>query len=387
MARKILMIPGPSEVAEETLREIGKPVIAHYGPEWVKIYNETIELLKKIFQTTNDIFVIPGSSSSAMEASIESTIEPGDKVLVELSGNFGLRFKEIVEMHQGKAVPLEVEVGNAVDPDKVRKMLKKETGIKAMTLVSNETSTGVANPVKELGEIAQEYGILYVVDAVSALGGIDLRTDDWNIDFCITGTQKCLETPPGLALTSVSSKAWKVMESRRDPIRGWYLNLLNLRRYCNLWADWHPQGPETMPTPTFMGLRLVLKKIMNEGLQQRFDRHKKSAKAVRAAMRAMGLELFVRDEIASNTLTSVKVPLGVKLGDIITTMDNEYNTMIAGGVGPTQGKIIRIGHMGVTASPNYILPALSALEKTLVKLNYPVTLGSGVNTAKTILES
>jgi len=344
-------------------------------------------LLKKVFQTTNDIFVLPGSSSAAMEASIESTIEPGDKVLVELSGNFGLRFKEIVEMHQGKAVPLEVEVGNAVDPDKVRKMLKKETGIKAMTLVSNETSTGVANPVKELGEIAQEYGILYVVDAVSALGGIDLRTDDWNIDFCITGTQKCLETPPGLALTSVSSKAWKVMESRREPIRGWYLNLLNLRRYCNLWADWHPQGPETMPTPTFMGLRLVLKKIMNEGLQQRFDRHKKSAKAVRAAMRAMGLELFVRDEIASNTLTSVKVPLGVKLGDIITTMDNEYNTMIAGGVGPTQGKIIRIGHMGVTASPNYILPALSALEKTLVKLNYPVTLGSGVNTAKTILES
>ncbi|HKM78489.1 MAG TPA: alanine--glyoxylate aminotransferase family protein [Candidatus Bathyarchaeia archaeon] len=387
MTRKILMIPGPSEVAEETRMEIGKPVIAHYGSEWVTIYNETIGLLKKVFQTTNDIFVIPGSSSSAMEASIESTIEPGDKVLVELSGNFGLRFKEIVEMHQGKVVPLEVELGNAVDPDNVRKTLEKEKGVKAMTLVSNETSTGVANPVKELGEITQEYGILYIVDAVSALGGIDLKTDDWNIDFCITGTQKCLETPPGLALTSVSSKAWKVMESRREPIRGWYLNLLNLRRYCKLWADWHPQGPETMPTPTFMGLRFVLKKIMNEGLQQRFERHRKSAKAVRAALRTMGLELFVRDEIASKTLTSAKVPQGIRLGEIIATMESEHNTMIAGGVGPTQGKIIRIGHMGVTASPNYILPALSALEKTLKKLGYPVTLNSGVKAAETVLES
>jgi aspartate aminotransferase-like enzyme len=154
-----------------------------------------------------------------------------------------------------------------------------------------------------------------------------------------------------------------------------------------MWADWHPQGPETMPTPTFMGLRFVLKKILNEGLQQRFERHRKSAKAVRAALRAMGLELFVRDEIASNTLTSVKVPLGIKLGDIIATMENEHNTMIAGGVGPTQGKIIRIGHMGVTASPNYILPALSALEKTLKKLGYSVTLNSGVKAAESILES
>jgi aspartate aminotransferase-like enzyme len=142
-----------------------------------------------------------------------------------------------------------------------------------------------------------------------------------------------------------------------------------------------------MPTPTFMGLRLVLKKIMNEGLQQRFERHRKSAKAVRAALRTMGLELFVRDEIASNTLTSVRVPPGIRLGDIIATMENEHNTMIAGGVGPTQGKIIRIAHMGATASPNYILPALSALEKTLKKLGYPITLDSGVKAAKTILES
>jgi aspartate aminotransferase-like enzyme len=134
-------------------------------------------------------------------------------------------------------------------------------------------------------------------------------------------------------------------------------------------------------------LRLVLKNILNEGLQQRFERHRKSAKAVRAAMRAMGLELFVRDEIASNTLTSVKVPQGIKLEDIIATMDNEHDTKIAGGVGPTQGKIIRIGHMGATASPNYILPALFALEKTLKKLGYPVTPNSGVKAAETILES
>ena len=343
-------------------------------------------MLKKVFQTTGDVFVLPGSSSAAMEASIESSIEPGDKVLVELSGAFGLRFKEIVEMHKGQVVPLEVEPGDAVNPDNVRKILKREKGIKAMTLVSNETSTGVTNPVRELGEIAREYGILYIVDAVSALGGIDLKTKEWNVDFCITGTQKCLENPPGLGLISVSDKAWDVIDNRREPVRGWYLNLVNLRRYCKMWADWHPQGPETMSTSLFMGLRLVLKKILTEGLDQRFERHRMSAKAVRAAFRAMGLELFVRDEIASNTLTSVRVPQGIKLEDIISIMENEHNTMIAGGVGPTKGKIFRMGHMGVTASPDYILPALSAIEKTLRKLGYSVTPESGVKAAENIFQ-
>jgi aspartate aminotransferase-like enzyme len=383
--RKILMIPGPTELSEDVLKETGKPVIPHYGSDWVEIYKETIGMLKQIFQTTGDLFVLVGSSSSAMEASVMSVVEPGDKVLVEFSGMFGDRFKEIVEAHQGKVVPLSVEPGNAVDPDDVRKVLERDGRIKAMTLVHGETSTGVVNPAKEVGEIAEEYGLLYMVDAVSSLGGIELRTDDWNIDFCITGSQKCLGAPPGLAMISVSRDAWKAMERRKEPIRGWYLNLQNLSRYSTMWSHWHPQGPGTMATTLFMGLRLAAGNILEEGLENRWERHKRAAKAVRAAMRAMNLELFVRDNIASNTVTSVRIPLRVSGEDLLKTMRDEHNIIIAGGVGPTEGKIFRVGHMGIGASSRYILPTISSLGKSLTKLGHPVQLDSGVQEAQRIL--
>ena len=385
MRRKILMIPGPTEVSEEVREEIGKPVSPHYGSDWVGIYKETIGLLRTIFRTSGDMFVLVGSSSAAMEASVMSAIEPGDKILVELSGNFGLRFKEIAEAQGGKVVPLNVELGNAVDPDEVRSVLEQDRKIKAMTLVHNETSTGVTNPVKELGDIAKEHGLLYLVDAVSSLGGIELRTDEWNIDFCITGSQKCLETPPGLAMMSVSDNAWKAMERRKEPIRGWYLNLQNLRRYMIMWADWHPHGPETMATSLFKGLRVALGKILEEGLENRWERHKRAGMAMRSAVRAMGLEPFANDQIASNTLTSVRIPQGVKGTDLLKVMEDEHGMLIAGGVGPTAGKIFRIGHMGATASANYILPAVSSLEISLKKLGWRLELGCGVQAAQRIL--
>ena len=385
MRRKILMIPGPTEVSEEVRQELAKPVTPHYGSDWVGIYKETIEMLKTVFKTTGDMFVLVGSSSAAMEASVMSAIEPGDRVLVELSGTFGLRFKEIVEAQGGKVVPLNVVLGKAVDPEDVKRILERDPGIKAMTLVHNETSTGVTNPARELGEIAKEHGLLYIVDAVSSLGGIELRTDNWSVDFCITGSQKCLEAPAGLAMMSVSEKAWKAMERRKEPIRGWYLNLQNLSRYSTMWSHWHPQGPGTMATTLFMGLRLAARNILVEGVENRGERHKRAAKAVRAAMRAMNLELFVRDNIASNTVTSVRIPLRVSGEDLLKTMRDEHNIIIAGGVGPTEGKIFRVGHMGIGASPRYILPTISSLGKSLTKLGHPVQLDSGVQEAQRIL--
>ena len=171
------MIPGPTELSDDVLKETGKPVIPHYGSDWVGIYKETIGMLKNVFQTTGDLFFLVGFSSSAMEASVMSVIEPGDKVLVEFSGMFGHRFKEIVEAQGGKVVPLSVESGNAVDPDDARKVLERDGRIKAMTLVHSEISTGVVNPAKQVAEIAKEYGLLYMVDAMSCLGGIELRTE------------------------------------------------------------------------------------------------------------------------------------------------------------------------------------------------------------------
>jgi aspartate aminotransferase-like enzyme len=385
MRRKILMIPGPTEVSEEVRQELAKPVTPHYGSDWVGIYKETIEMLKTVFKTTGDMFVLVGSSSAAMEASVMSAIEPGDRVLVELSGTFGLRFKEIVEAQGGKVVPLNVELGKAVDPEDVKRILERDRGIKTMTLVHNETSTGVTNPARELGEIAKEHGLLYIVDAVSSLGGIELRTDNWSVDFCITGSQKCLEAPAGLAMMSVSEKAWKAMERRKEPIRGWYLNLQNIRRYMVMWADWHPHGPQTMATSLFKGLRVALGRILEEGLENRWERHKRAGMAMRSAVRAMGLEPFAHDKIASNTLTSVRIPQGVNGTDLLKMMEDEHSTIIAGGVGPTAGKVFRIGHMGTTASADYILPAVSSLEESLKKLGWPLELGCGVQAAQRIL--
>jgi aspartate aminotransferase-like enzyme len=385
MRRKILMIPGPTEVSEEVRQELGKPVTPHYGSDWVGLYNETIAMLKKVFMTKGDMFVLVGSSSAAMEASVMSAIEPGDKVLVEFSGMFGHRFKEIIEAQGGKVVPLNVELGKAVDPDDVKRILEKDHAIKAMTLIHNETSTGVTNPARELGEICREHGLLYIVDAVSSLGGIELRTDDWNIDFCITGSQKCLETPAGLAMMSVSDNAWKTMKQRKEPIRGWYLNLQNIQKYMVMWADWHPQGPVTMATSLFKGLKVALGRILEEGLENRWERHKRAGMAMRSAVRAMGLEPFAHDQIASNTLTSVRIPQGVNGKDLLKMMEDEHSTIIAGGVGPTAGKVFRIGHMGTTASAEYILPAVSSLEESLKKLGWPLELGCGVQAAQRIL--
>jgi aspartate aminotransferase-like enzyme len=304
---------------------------------------------------------------------------------VELSGTFGLRFKEIVEAQGGKVVPLDVELGKAVDPDGVKRILEHDRGIKAMTLVQNETSTGVTNPAREIGEICREHGVLFIVDSVSALGGIELRTDDWNIDFCITGSQKCLEAPPGLAMISVSDNAWKATKRRKEPIRGWYLNLQNIQRYRVMWADWHPQGPATMATSLFKGLRVALGRILEEGLENRWERHRRAGMAMRSAVRAMGLEPFAHDQVASNTLTSVKIPQGINGNDLLKTMEDEHNTIIAGGVGPTAGKIFRIGHMGTTASASFILPTVSSLEESLKKLDWQLELGCGVQAAQRIL--
>jgi len=384
--RKILMIPGPTEISSEVLDAMRKPVIPHYGSEWVQIYRETIAMLKQVLQTTADVFVIGGSASSAMEASIASTIEPGDKVLVELSGMFGLRFKEIVEAHRGKVISLEVKPGDAVSPDEIRKKLENERGIKALIAVHNETSTGVMNPVEELGKISREYGLLYIVDAVSSLGAVELKSDQWNVDLCIAGSNKCLEGSAGLAVVSVSDKAWKAIEGRKEGIRSWYLNLQNIRRYSVMWADWHPQGPVTMSTSLFVALNVALKRVLKEGLQNRFERHRRIAKAVRGAMRAMSLEPFARDESASHTLTAVRVPPGIKCEDLLKTMEDEHDIIISGGLGPTAGKIFRVGHMGTTASVEYVLPTIYSLQKSLKKLGFAATRDSEAKSIQAILE-
>jgi len=375
-----LMIPGPSEAATETQLAMAQPTIPHYGDDWTAMNHRVLEKLQRIFQTKNDMYIIPGSSSAAMEAAVNSVIERDTEVLVELSGFFGHRFREMVDSCGGKVIPLEVPYGKAIDPEEVRRVLKAHPRIKAMTVVHNESSTGVVNPVAEIAAVFREFGVLVICDTVSSMGGVEIRTDDWKLDYCLTGAQKCLQSSPGIGIICLSDKAWDYIDKRAIPIHGWFLNLKNIREYCVKWKDWHGHGPVTAPTALYAALDASLDLIMKEGLRERFARHELNTKAVRRGLEAGGLTLFVDDRIASRTVTTIVVPEGLDEKAILGIMKNEFNILIAGTPGNLGTKLVRVGHMGMTSNKNLLISTISALMHTMKKLGAKVDIGAAVET-------
>jgi len=376
-----LMIPGPTEVEPEALLAMAQPTIPHYGDDWVRINSRIIAKLKKVFQTENDMFIIPGSSSAAMEAAVNAVVEPGTEVLVELSGFLCYRFKEMVESYEGKVVPIEFEWGEPVHPEVVRSTLSANPSIKVMTLIHNVSSTGVTNPAREIAQICQEFDVILICDTVSSMGGIDIKTDEWGLDFCMCGNQKCMQTPPGLGLVSVSEKAWIHMEERKTPVQGWYLNFLNLRRYCRQWSDWHPHGPVTAPTALYAALEVALDHMLEEGLENRFKRHVLNAKALRAGLKAAGIKLFVDNRFASNTITTFIVPDGIDGKKIRKILEDEFKIMISGAPDKIAGRVLRVGHMGVTSARSWILATLTGIIYACNKLGATLDTGKALEAA------
>jgi len=373
-----LMIPGPSEMDNATQLAMAQPMIVHYGEDWGNMNARILKKLQLVFQTKHDMYIIPGSASAAMEASVNSIIEQDTEVLVELTGMFGMRFAEIAKYNGARVIPLNVEFGKAVDPEDVRRLLKAHPNIKAMTLVHNESSTAVMNPVAEIAAVCREYDVLLICDTVSSMGGVDIRTDEWELDYCLTGAQKCLQSSPGLGMITLSPKAWEAIDNRKQPIRGWFLNLSNIRDYCEKWSDWHGHGPVTAPTALYAGLEASLDLILTEGLENRFARHILNKEAVRSGIRASGLKLFVNDEFASNTVTTIIVPEGLDDKQIIAKMKEEYNTLITGTPGNIGTSVIRIGHMGVTADKNYLIPTIAGFLNICKSLGVGVDIQSGL---------
>ncbi len=374
---KTLMIPGPTEVADAVLQRMALPVEPHYGEAFVRLYFSIESKLQKVFQTRNDIYTLAATSSAAMEAGINAGTEPGDEVLVCHNGFFGNRFAEMVAGAGGRAVLVRAELGKPIRPADVEAALRKHPGIRFMALVHNETSTGVENPVRDIMKVAQKRKVLTLVDSVSALGGVDLPVDELGIDFCVSGSQKCLESPAGLSFISVSERAWRFMQARKTPIFGWYLNLLTLRRYRQEWAKWHPQGPNTAPVSLYMALDAALDGILAEGLKARFARHARAARAVRSAVRAVGIKPFVPDGCASRTLTALKMPKGVDGMELRKRMAADHQILLAGGVGGDES-IVRISHMGLTASVEFQAPTMAALERCLALQGMKVAPGRAV---------
>lgn len=376
MKRYRLRIPGPVELHSETLAEMAAPLTAHYGAEWVELYNETLELSKKIWQTERGtVFLMPGPGSAGMEAAIVSLSGEERKFLVLTNGFFGDRWVRVVQLYGIPLAVLEGEWGQALDPDAVEQTLKRDRAIKVVIMVHGETSTGVLNPLREIAAVCRRYETLLVVDTVATLGGTEIAFDEWGIGIGVSASQKCLGCPPGLAPIAISPEAWALIERGRVP--GWYLNLRTWKEYAREWGSWHPH-PVTMPTGLMRALHRTMSEILAEGLDRCVARHSEVAHALRRALRQLGLEPFVVNEReAMNTVTAVKGHAQVPASALVRALKEEHQILVGGGLERLAGQIFRIGHMGPTATYEAMLPVVLALEKILQRAGIAVQLSAG----------
>lgn len=374
--RELLMIPGPTNVDPKVLRALSKPLLSHTSPEFVEIFKETLNNLKRVFMTENEVFVIAGSGTLALEIAVANLIEPGDKILNLVAGYFGEYFVKIAKAYGAKAKVLEVPWGEAVKPEIVRNALK-EDAYKAVTVTHVETSTGVANPIREIGEIVRENSdAFYVVDTVCSLGGMEVQVDEWNIDICASGSQKCLGVPPGLALLSASDKVLDYVKKRKNPPSFWYGNLLN---WLPVMRD-PSQYFATPPVNMIFALSEALKIVLNEGLNERFRRHHVLAEAFRAAMDALNLKLVADKEYVADTVTAVYYPENIDDAKFRSEM-KKRGIVVASTLGPLKGKGFRVGHMG-NVSQNDIISTIAAIEASLKSLGCNFKLGAGLAAAE-----
>ena len=375
----LLMMPGPVPVAPCVLRAMSKPMINHRGAEFSAMYDDCCEILADVFQTKNDIFILSGSGTAAMEAAVGCTTGKDDVVVTLENGKFGERFKDIAARY-GKVDALETEWGHSFDLDEVEKKL--EEGAKSITLIHNETSVGIQNPAKEIGQLAKKHDALFIMDGVTTLGGDLVKTDEWGIDIAVVGSQKCLAAPPGLSMVSVSERAFEAMADKDN--LPYYLDLKAYKKSGD-----KSQTPYTPAVPLFFGLQEALHIVKEEGMDARINRHATGAKAIRAAAGAMGIEMFpqlnAEHSHYSNTVTAMKAPEGITGNDIKKDMMARGIT-IAGGQSHLSGKIFRIGSMG-NVQPKDIMLTIQELEVVLKKRGIVSDIGAGTEAASEVLDT
>src|SRR5687768_17307575 len=318
------MAAGPVEVSARTLRDMARPVMYHYDPAFIELFASAEKLLKQVYRTKYDVIIMQGEALLGLEAAAASLIRPGDKVLNLVSGVFGKWFEDFIARFGGETIELAVPYNEAIDPEDVRRALRANPGIKYLSVVHSETPSGTINPVREIGRIAREFGVLTLVDTVSGLGSELMSPEEWGIDIGIAGPQKCLSGPPGLALLSVSPAAWEAMEGNERPLRGSYLSILDWK---TTWLE-NRRFPYTPLVSEMYALESVLTQILEEGVEQLVERHQQVAAACRAGVRALGLDLWpAREEIAAPCVTAITMPAGRDGASIRTRMREACGVM------------------------------------------------------------
>jgi pyridoxamine--pyruvate transaminase len=371
---RMTLASGPVDVSPLTLQAMQRPILYHYDPAFIELFADTCDLLGRVFRTNHDVVIMQAEAILGLEAAVASLIDPGSRVLNLVSGVFGKWMEDFIRKYGGEPVELAVPYNAAIDPEDVRRVLSTVPDIRYLTVVHSETPSGTVNPVKEIGKIAHEYGVLTIVDTVSGLGSELLSPEEWGIDIAVAGPQKCLAGTPGLSLMAVSPAAWDAMEQRPHPLRGSFLSLLDWK---STWIE-HRRFPYTPSVTEIYALEAVLRQALAEGMPAYVDRHQAAARAVRAAVEAMGLALWPETpSVATACCTAVATPGDVSAEAIISTLRKRYGVMIAGGYGELTGKLFRLGHMGVAAHPTQVLSQVALLERTLLDLDVKVAPGSG----------
>jgi aspartate aminotransferase-like enzyme len=355
------MTPGPVELSPRVLAALSRPIIHHYYKGFIDFFAETIEQVKRVFQTRNDVVIMQGEAALGLEAAVLNTINAGDKVLVLNSGPFGKSFGIYIQNAGGKIIELSCPINESIDPQRLKELLDDEKDIKAMTVVHCETPTGILNPIRELCSIAKTKGILTIVDAVASLGGVDVKPDEWGIDICVGSSQKAVSGPPGSTMLAISEDGWDAIGHKKNPIRHSYLSLTD---YREAWVN--RRFPHTPMVIQIYGLAEATAELLEEGLENSFARHKAVADACRSGAEKIGFSLWAkRHEIASDTVTALSIPPYTTEVEIVSRMAKDYEILIGGGFRETKGQLLRIGHMGYNATWTNIIATLAALHKTM----------------------
>ena len=359
---RILMGPGPSDVSARVLQALGSPTIGHLDPEYLAIMDDTRQMLRDVFRTSNELtLAVSGTGSAGMEACVCNLVESGDDVIVCVNGLFGTRMKDVAERYGATVHAIEKPWGEIIETSEVEAVLQQTPNCKWLGIVHAETSTGAHQPLEEISQLVHDAGAMLVVDTVTSLGGMDVRVDDWQIDACYSGTQKCLSCPPGLAPVSFSPRAVESMEQRNSKVTSWYLDMAMLRNYWGSDRVYHHTAPINMT----YALREALAIVLEEGLDRRIQRHRINHLALRAGLEAMGMSYIPSHSLC--TLNAVNVPDGVDDGATRKQLLEEFGIEIGAGLGPFKGRAWRIGLMGHSSSRRHVTLVLSALETLMLR--------------------
>ena len=376
---RLLMGPGPSGVHPRVLEALSIPIVGHLDPQFLAVMDRIQEMLRRLFRTENRLTIaVSGTGSSGMESAFVNVVEPGDEVLVCVNGVFGNRMSDIVERIGGVLHRIDRPWGEVFELSEIEEALQRHPDVKVVAIVHAETSTGALQPLEEIGELCRRDDRLFLVDCVTSLGGERFEADEWNIDVAYSGTQKCLSCPPGLAPVTFSERAVDKLKSRQTKVVSWYLDLSMIEKY---WTDGERAYHHTAPISMNYALHEALCLVHEEGLEARWERHRRNSAALVAGLEALGFSLFAQQGHRLPMLNAVWIPEGVDDAGFRKALLEDYDIEIGGGLGEVAGKIWRIGLMGETSSGENIMTFLGALEALLKESGHLETPGAGLEAA------